>query len=156
MISNVINGQIAEALRAKDEVRLSTLRLLSSALHNAKIDKRGELSGAEELVVVKKEAKKRQDAIEAIRLARGKPTSSDPKSLEEKLDKEKKELAVLKEFLPEEMSDEKLAKLVEENIKKAGAKEMKDMGKVIGMVMKEASGRADGAKVAELAKKKLT
>ena len=156
MISNVINGQIAEALRAKDEVRLSTLRLLSSALHNAKIDKRGELSGAEELVVVKKEAKKRQDAIEAIRHARGKPTSSDPKSLEEKLDKEKKELAVLKEFLPEEMSDEKLAKLVEENIKKAGAKEMKDMGKVIGMVMKEASGRADGAKVAELAKKKLT
>ena len=67
MILDTVNKQIAEAMKAKDEIRLSTLKLLLSALHNAKIDKRGDLTEEEELEIVRREAKKRKDAVEAYK-----------------------------------------------------------------------------------------
>ncbi len=97
-----INKQIVEAMKAKDEIRLSTLKLLSSALHNAKIDKRGDLTKEEELTVVRREAKKRKDAIEAY-----KKVGADKRA-----EREEKELLVLQEFLPEEFSDEEILKFV--------------------------------------------
>lgn len=160
MITKVINKQIAQAMKVKDEVRLSTLRLLSSALHNAKIDKRGELTEEEELVVVKKEAKRRIDAIDAyekvLRQASTKGGQAGlTKKIEGRIKTEKKELAILKEYLPEEMEESELVNLVNQAIKETGAKEMKDIGKVIGMVMQKAGGRADGGRVAAMVKSKL-
>ena len=146
MISNTINKQIAEAMKAKDEIRLSTLKLLLSALHNAKIDKRGDLTEEEELEIVRREAKKRKDAIEAYK----KVGATD------RAEKEGKELVILQEFLPKELSDEEVSKLVDEAISTTGASSIQDMGKVIGIVVAKAKGRADGKKVAEMAKKKLT
>mgnify|MGYP001565071846 FL=1 len=155
MIANTINAKIAEALKNKDEVRLSTLRLLSSALNYERIAKQHELSEEEERVVVKREAGKRRDAIEALRQAQGKSTTSDPETLKEKLVREEKELTILKSFLPDEMSDDDLGKLIEEAIAELKPIGMSDMGKVIGLVMGKAKGAADGKKVSEMVKSKL-
>lgn len=155
MISPTINEKIAQALKAKDEIRLSTLRLLSSALNYEKIAKQHELSEDEENAVVKREAKKRQDAIEALRLAQGKPTSSVKSVIESRLEQENKELAILKEFLPEDMGEDELKDLVDKMIAETGASGMQDFGKVMGAVMAKVRGRADGNKVAEMVKSKL-
>lgn len=90
MISDTISQKIAEAMKARDEIRLSTLRLLSSALNYERIAKQHELSEEEELQVVRKEAKKRKDAIEAYKKAEA----------FDRADKESKELVILEEFLP--------------------------------------------------------
>lgn len=156
MISETINQKIAEALKAKDEVRLSTFRLLSSAFNYERIAKQHELSGEEEIVVIRREAKKRNDAIESIRLAQGKSTSSDQQTLERRLAQEEKELEILKEFLPQELSDEEISKVVEEAISETGASNIQEMGKVMALAMSKTGGRADGRKVSEIVKSKLS
>lgn len=156
MLGNAIHHQIAGALKAKDEVRLSTLRLLSSAFNYEKIAKQHDLSEEEEIAVIRREAKKRTDAIEGLREAQGKTSTSSADTLANRIDREEKELAILKEFLPQEMSIEELSKLVEEAISETGASSISDMGKVIGAVMQKAQGKAEGSKVAELAKSKLS
>ena len=156
MISENIQKQINEAMKAREELRLSTLRMLSSALNYEKIAKQHELSEEEELAVVKREAKKRLDAIEAFKQAEGKHLNQQAQSVEERLKKEEEELAILREYLPEEMPDAEIEKLVEEAIAVTSAVAVSDMGKVIGAVMAKAKGRADGKKVADLAKAKLS
>lgn len=146
MISDTITQKIAEAMKARDEIRLSTLRLLSSALNYERIAKQHDLSVEEELVVVRREAKKRKDAIEAYEKA----------GAMDRAEKEKKELAILEEYLPAQMPEEELVNLVNQAIEEAGAKTMAEMGKVVGAVMAKAKGQADGAKVSELVKSKLT
>lgn len=145
MIANSINQMIAEALKAKDELRLSTLRLLSSALNYERIAKQHELSEDEEMVVVRREASKRKDAIEAY----------EKVGATDRADKEKKELEILKEYLPAEMSDSDLERMVDECISVLAAESLSEMGKVIGLVMSKAKGAADGKKVSEMVKSKL-
>jgi hypothetical protein len=145
MITDTISQKIGEAMKAHDEIRLSTLRMLASALNYEFIAKQHELSEEEELVVVRHEAKKRKEAIEAYEKAGAK----------DRAEKEKKELDILQEYLPAEMSDEELKKLVEETVNETGAKSTADMGKVMGAVMAKVAGRADGGKVSELVKSKL-
>ncbi len=153
MITDTISQKIQEAMKAKDEIRLSTLRLLSSAFNYERIAKQHELSEEEELEVVRKEAKRRKDAIEAYEKAKA----------FDRADKEKKELAILQEFLPPEMSDEELEKIINEVIKEAGLPAdathqalQAGMGKVIGAVMGKVKGQVDGKRVAEIVKSKLT
>lgn len=154
MIADTINQQIAKALKAKDETRLSTLRLLSSALNYEFIAKQHKLSEEEELVVVRREAKQRKDSIEAFKMAQGKQTTSGTNQ-DKRIKQEQTELAILEEYLPVQMSDMELEKIVDEAISKISASGMNDMGKVIGMVMQKAAGRAEGSKVAQLVKSKL-
>jgi uncharacterized protein len=145
MIKDTITQKIGEAMKARDEVRLSTLRMLSSAINYEHIAKQHDLSEEEELNVVKKEAKKRKDAIEAYEKA----------GASDRAEKEKQELEILKEYLPEEIPEVELEKLVDEAITQTGATSLKDMGKVIGVVMGKVGSSADGSKVALMAKKKL-
>ncbi|MBI4157878.1 GatB/YqeY domain-containing protein [Candidatus Woesebacteria bacterium] len=145
MISDTITQKIAEAMKKRDEIRLSTLRLLSSALNYEKIAKQHDLSEEEELAVVRREAKKRKDAVEAYEKA----------GATERAEKEKKELVILEEYLPAQMPEEELAQIVDEAISASGAKSMAEMGKVMGVAMGKVAGRADGTKVMELVKKKL-
>lgn len=155
MIAATITQKIAEALKSRDEIRLSTLRMLSSALNYENIAKQHELSEEEEFVVVKREAKKRTDAIESLKSAQNKLSTSSPEHLIKRLQQEEKELAILKEYLPEQLNDNELEKLVSESLTETGVKTIQEMGKVIGMVMAKAKGRADGGKVAVLVKNKL-
>lgn len=145
MIADTITGQIGEAMKARDEIRLSTLRMLSSALNYEKIAKQHDLSVDEEIVVVKKEAKKRLDAIEAYEKA----------NALDRAEKERQELAILREFLPEEMGEEELAKILDDVFQEVNPQGMGDMGRVIGAVMGKAGNRADGKKVAEAVKARL-
>src|SRR4030043_2193447 len=125
MISDTITEQIGEAMKVKDEIRLSTLRMLSSALNYEFIAKQHKLSEEEEIAVVRKEVKKRNDAIEAYKKA----------GADDRAEKETAEKKILEEYLPAQMPDEELEKLVDEAINQTGAKTMQDMGKEIGMVM---------------------
>ena len=155
MISDTINQKIAESLKAKDETKVTTYRLLSSALNYEFIAKQHQLSEEEEWAVVNREIKKRKEAIEALRQAQGKLTSSKV-SVPERIKKEEKEMELLYEFLPKQLSDEEIEKLVSDAVSKTNASGLSDMGKVIGMVMVVAKGRIDGGKVAQVVKDKLS
>lgn len=146
MIAQDISKMIAEALKAREELKLSTLRLLLSALNYEKIAKQHDLSEEEEMAVVRREASKRRDAIEAYEKAKA----------FDRAEKERKELEILKSFLPPEITNEELEKLVDESINSLGAQSMSDMGKVIGWVMDRTKGAADGRKVSEIVKSKLS
>jgi uncharacterized protein len=144
MIIDTLNKQITDAMKARDELRVSTLKLLSAEIHNFQID-HPNMTQDEELAVVKKEAKKRKDAIEAYTKA----------NALERAEREDEELKILQEFLPEEVSATELEKFVDEAISETGASDIKQMGAVIGKVMQKAHGNADGAKVASLVVKRL-
>ena len=145
MIVQTLQQKIGEAMKAHDEVRLSTLRLLSSAFNYERIAKQHDLSEEEELVVVRKEAKQRRDSIEAYRKA----------GSEERAGREEAELKILQEYLPPEMSEQELAKLVSDAIIQTGAKTKADMGRVIGMVKSKAP-NVDGNKIAQIVNSKLS
>lgn len=146
MIANLMTQKIAEAMKSGDRVRLSTMQMLSSAFNYEKIAKQHDLSDDEELGVIKKEAKKRKDAIEAY----------EKVGANDRADKERVELKILQEFLPAELSDEEITKVVEEVIVQTGAKVMSDMGKVIGMSMAILGAAVDGSRVSAIAKAKLS
>lgn len=153
MITPTLQTKIGEAMKAHDEVRTSTLRLLSSAFNYEKIAKQHELTEEEELAVIRREVKQRRDSIEAY----------DKAGRSDLSEKEKAELVILQEFLPPEMSDEELEKLVNEAITQYKADLPADathqalqagMGKVIGFVKGKAP-NADGGKIAQIVREKL-
>lgn len=144
MIANNMTKMIGEAMKAHDEVRLSTLRMLSSEFNYEKIKLQHELNENEEESVIRREARKRKDAIEAYTKA----------NATDRVNLETKELTILQEFLPPELSDGEVIKIINESIKELNAKGMQDMGKVIGLVKSKASG-VDGSKVAEIVRSKL-
>lgn len=145
MLEEKLKKQIVEAMKAKNEIRLSTLKMLSSELHNARIEKMGDLTDDDEIKVIQKEVKKRKDAIEAY--VKG--------GRQELVERETAELAVLEELAPEEMSREEVEKLVQEVVVEVGASSMTDMGRVMSAVMAKVAGRADGKVVSELVREKL-
>jgi len=147
MIKNNINLQIADALRAHDGFRLTTLRGLSSALNYEFIAKQHELSEDEEITVVRREVKKRNDTIETYKNLQNAKTPNAKK--------EQKEIEILKEYLPPEMDEKELSDLVDQAVKDTGAKEIKDMGKVMGIVKEKVGNKADGSRIAEMVKAKL-
>lgn len=153
MITDTIKKQIIDAMKAKDELRVSTLKLLSSALHYEVIKKQADLTSEQELEIVRKEAKKRKDAIDIYeKVLRQNSGQAGAKA---RAEKEKKELEILQEYLPAQLSEETLTGMVEEAIKETGASSLAEIGKVIGVVMKKANGQADGGRVAEMVKSKL-
>jgi uncharacterized protein YqeY len=144
MIVQTLQQKIGEAMKAHDDLRVSTLRLLSSALNYEKIAKQHELTEEEEFAVVRREAKQRRDSIEAY----------DKAGRSDLSDKEKAELNILSEFLPPEMSDEELTKIVDEAVAAVNPSGIQDMGTGIGFVKGKAP-NADGGKVAAMVKSKL-
>lgn len=151
MIKTNINSQIADALKSHDEKRLTTLRMLSSSLNYEFIAKQHELSEDEEITVVRREIKKRNDEIESYKSV----LHNNPEHIQEKIDGVMSEIEILKTYLPPEMDESKLIKIIEESISLAGATSIKDMGKVIGMVKSKTGNSADGSKIAELIKARL-
>lgn len=144
MIAQTLQQKIGEAMKAHDEIRLSTLRLLSSAFNYEKIAKQHELTDEEEMAVIRREAKQRRDSIEAYKKA----------GAIELAEKEEVELKILQEYLPPEMSEQELSKLVTDAITQSGAKTMADMGRVIGMVKSKAPD-VDGTKIMQIVSSKL-
>lgn len=144
-LNQELEADLKEAMKLRDEVRLTTLRLLKSALKNYEIEVGHDLSMQEALSVLQKEAKKHQDSIEQYEKANRDDLAKD----------EKAELEVIEKYLPEQMPEDQVAKLVDEAIQQTGATGPADMGKVIGVVRDKAQGQADGALIAKLAKERL-
>ncbi len=149
MLKDKIQEDMKAAMIAKDEEKLSTIRMLKSALQYYEINKGGaDYSATDEdvLDVVGKEIKKRRESIDLYEKG-GRP---------ELAEKEKRELEVLQGYLPEQMSEEEVSKLVEEAVSSTGASGMQDMGKVMGVLMPKVKGKADAGLVSNLVKAKLT
>ena len=141
-----VSAEIKSAMLAKDADRLSTLRLLKSALGYAQIERKTEsLSDADVVALVQKEVKKRRDSAEQF----------EKGGRAELAAKEKQEITVLETFLPKAMSPEELEQLVRATIQELGATGKKDMGPVIKAVQAKAAGRADGKTVSGLVGKLL-
>lgn len=152
MISQNILKLIGDAMKAHDSVRVSTLRSLSSELKNAKIDiydpnatEQRDLTEAEEIAVIRREVKKRKEAIEMYEKANASSQAEN----------EKAELEILSEFLPPEVPKEEIEKLVSEVIKETNVIDIKEMGKIIGAV-KQMNPNVDGSTLAQIVKEKLT
>lgn len=140
-----IQSDLRGAQLARDEIKVSTLRLLLSEIKNAEIAKGAALSDEEFISIVQKEVKKRKEAAAGFRSG----------GREETALKEEAELKILEEYLPVQLSNEELTRLIEEIITEVGASSISDMGKVIGAVMGKVKGGADGATVSNLVKQKL-
>jgi len=136
-LATQIDADIKKAMIAREAERLSVLRMLKSSVKYAAIQKGGadtELSDADVLAVVRKEAKKREDSIASYTQA----------ARTDLADKEKSELAILRGFLPAQLSPEKLEELVREAIKETGATSKAQMGQVMKAAQAKAAGQADG------------
>jgi len=141
-----ISEELKQAMLAKDAEKLSTLRLLKSAIGYAQIEKKtDELADPDIITVIQKEAKKRRDSIEQYRTA-GRTDLAD---------KEASELVVLETFLPKPLSAEELEALVRATIQELGASTRKDMGPVMKAVQAKAAGRADGKAISSVVSKIL-
>jgi uncharacterized protein YqeY len=144
-----IQDQLLEAMKAamkaKDRLRLSTIRMARTALKNAEIEARQELDAATTIKILSTLVKQRREAAEAYRETRP-----------ELAEKEELELAVLQEFLPAQLSESEVEELVVKAIAESGASSMRDMGAVMKLVTAQTTGRADGKLVSGLVKKKLT
>lgn len=148
MLEDRLEQDIKTALLTKDAQRVSVLRGLKSALLNVKVaegKRESGLTDGEVIAVFAKEAKKRQESADLYE--QGERAELAEAELAEK--------AIIEEYLPEQLSKEELADLIDEAITTTGAKEQKDMGKVIGMVRSKAGAGADGALIARLTKEKL-
>ena len=148
-----IRLNLNSALREKKELEVSVLRQLLAAVLNKEKEKRFktkeekdvQLTDEEIIDVVSFEAKKRREAITGFE--RGKR--------QDLVEKEKKELEILEKYLPEQLPEEEIRKLVKEAIEKTGAREIKDMGKVMQELMPKTKGRTDGGLVSKIVKELL-
>jgi uncharacterized protein YqeY len=143
-----IDADLKEAMKAKDTARLGVLRMLKSALKYGAIEKSGadsELSDADAVQVIRKQAKQRQDSIESFEKG-GRP---------ELAEKEKAELAILNSYLPQQLSPDELAKIVKETITEAGATSKAQMGAVMKALQAKVAGRADGKTLSQEVQKQL-
>lgn len=144
-VKEKIMADMKEAMKAKDMMKVSTLRLLLSEIKNKEIDKRGELTDEEIYAVIQKAVKQRKESIEQYKNA----------GRADLVEKEEAELKILESYLPEQLSEEELEKIIDEAIKEAGAASIKDLGKVMKIVMPKVKGRADGKIVNQKVREKL-
>ena len=141
-----ITKDLTEAMKAKDTFRTSVLRMLKSALKHEEINKKSPLTDDEVLAIIKKQVKTRKDSMNEY-------ASYNRMDLADSL---QKEIDILNEYLPEELSDEELEKIVKETITKVKAESIKQMGMVIKTISSEYGARCDMAKVSKLVKEKLS
>ena len=148
MLKQKIQDDLKAAMIAKDELRLSTVRMLKSALQYYEIQKGGagyEATDEDVITVIGREIKARKDSIDLYKKGNRK----------ELAEKEEKELKILQDYLPEQMSEGEVEQLVKEAVAQTDAKGFQDMGKVMAYLMPKVKGKADGTLVSNLVKKEL-
>jgi uncharacterized protein YqeY len=140
-----LEGEVKDAMLARDTTRRDALRLILNSLRGAEKDLQRPLSGDEELQVLQRERKRRIEAAEAFRAG----------GREEQAAQEETELSILEEFMPAPLSEEELERIVDDAIAETGATSLRDMGRVMADVMPQVAGRADGSFVGQLVREKL-
>ncbi len=150
MLRDTINNAVKEAMKARQELKLSTLRMMNSTIKNADIDARGQgkppLSDDDLLGVFQKMIKQRQESVELY----------DKGGRAELAAQEREEIAVISAYLPKQLSEDDMKAAIAAAIKDTGAAGMKDMGKVIGVLRAKYAGQMDFGKASGLVKAALT
>ncbi|MHC1715656.1 MAG: GatB/YqeY domain-containing protein [Acidaminococcaceae bacterium] len=138
-IKDLLTEDMKQAMKDKEsgKLRLSVIRMARANIKNIEIDEKRELNDDEVLAVLVKEVKMRQDSLEEFAKA----------GRDELVEQAKQEIAILRKYLPEQLSDEELRALVEEAVAETGAAGPKDMGKVMAALMPKTRGRADGKRI---------
>lgn len=145
-LKETIAQQLGEATKAKDAVRMNTLRMLRAAIKNREVEVRAELEDGEIVRVIGSQIKQRKESIRQY----------EEGGRTDLAKKEEAEQEILMAFMPEQMSEEEVAKVVLEVMDELDAKEMKDMGRVMKAAMAKFAGSADGKMVNEIVKRKLS
>jgi len=140
-----LEGEVKDAMLARDATRRDALRLILNSLRAAEKDLQRPLSEDEELQVLQRERKRRNEAAEAFRAG----------GREDRASKEETELAILEEFMPAPLSEDELEQIVDDAIAETGATSLRDMGRVMADVMPQVAGRADGSAVGQIVREKL-
>ena len=140
-----ITEEIKSSLKNGDKDRVSALRLLLSAIKQKEIDSRSELDDQEVIQIITKLAKQRTESINQYSKA----------GRTDLVQKEELELKILSDYLPSQLNDKEVKKVVEETLKEIGCKDKSEMGKVMGIMTKKLKGKADMGKVSKLVKEKL-
>ena len=144
-----ISEDIKTAMKAKDKVRLETVRSIKKVILEKEVSVRPQgqesLTESQETEVLVQQAKQRREAIEMFRQA----------GRDDLVEQQVQELAIIEEYLPKQLSDEEVGAVVDEVMASVGASSIKDMGKVMGPVMQQLKGKADGQKIQAIVKAKL-
>ena len=147
-LENKISHEIKEAMRAKDNVRLETLRSIKSGiiLIKTKSSEKKDLTEKDEINLLQKLVKQRRESANIFKSQKRNDLANS----------EELQIKIIQEFLPKQLDDLELEKIIRDIILNLNAKSMKDMGKVMGNVNKIVAGRADSKKIAEIVKKNLS
>ena len=139
-------NDLKESLKAKDEVKVSTIRFLMSAIHNIEIEKGKDLVDEDIVSIIQKQVKQRKESIEGF----------EKGNRLELVEKEKREMGILQEYLPEQISSSELELMVDKSIKETSSSSIVDMGKVMGALSNQIKGKADMGVVSKVVKEKLS
>src|SRR6266571_8626171 len=148
MLKQQLKDELKQAMLARDVTKTSVLRMLISALGYYEIQKGGagyEATDEDVMAVIQKEVKQRRDSVEQFKAA----------NRPELVEKEEKELAIVQKYVPEQMGEDEVKSLVQKAIEQTGAASPSDMGKVMGALMPQTKGKADGSLVSRLVKEAL-
>jgi uncharacterized protein YqeY len=145
-IKERLDADLKEAQKAKDTIRVNVIRMLKATIKNREVEKIGELTDQELLQAVNSQIKTRMEAIEGFKKG----------GRDEMVKKEEAEMAILKAYLPEQLSTEELVALIDKAVTETEAAGPRDMGKVMKALMPDVTGKADGKLVSELVKEKLS
>ena len=140
-----LEEELRTAMLERDDLRRDTLRLILTSLRGAEKELQRPLSDDEELQVLQRERKRRLEAADAFRSA----------GRDEQADGEERELEILEELMPEQLSEDELERIVDDAIAENGATSLRDLGRVMKDVMPQVAGRADGSAVSQLVREKL-
>ncbi len=144
-LKSLIKTQVTISMKDGDKFKTTVLRMILAEIQKIEIDEKSDLNELQITSILEKMIKQRNDAIAQFEQAKR----------QELADKEKQEIEIIKEFLPEQMSDDEISELVSKIISEVGAQDMKDMGKVMGSLKPLIAGKADAGVVSQLVKKAL-
>lgn len=140
-----LQEDLKESMKSKDNFKRDVIRFLMSALKQIEVDERKVLSDEDIIKIIQKSLKQREDAISAFKEA----------SRDDLVEKESAEAAILKSYLPEQLDDEALKAIIQKHIQSLGVTSIKEMGKIMGVVLTECAGVADGKRINAIAKELL-
>lgn len=145
MLEEKINNDLKQAMKAKEALKVSCLRMIMADIHNAFIAKQRKLTDEDIIEIMQKQVKQHKDSIDGFKKG----------NRQDLVDKEAKEIEIIQGYLPEPLSPDEIADIVKKIIDETGAQGVKDMGRVMGAVMSKLKGKADGNLVRAIVNEQL-
>jgi uncharacterized protein YqeY len=141
-----LNEEMKQAMKSSDKLRLSTIRMIRSAVKNREIEQRKRLEDDDIAKVIQGMVRKGEESVDQFQIG----------GRQDLVDKEKKEIEILKSFLPQPISHEEILRIIDQSIEETQASSMKDLGKVMKSIMPKLGGKADGKLINQLVKERLS